>query len=144
METSRGFTLIELMIVIALIAIISGIAVPNYQSTMQSTREASARNSLVGALNLARSEAVTRNVTVTVTTVGSTWTVNDGTTDIRVIDIPNGIDANNVAVTFEASGRPQATATFAVGGRDIAVNVLGRAGIVPLPTTNSPSDPKDG
>ncbi len=129
METSRGFTLIELMVVIALIAIIAGIAVPNYQSSMQNTRETSARNSLIGALQLARSEAVTRRLTVTVTTVGSTWVVNDGTEDIRVIEIPDGVAADNVAVTFQTNGRPQATATMDIGGRDVTLNALGRASI---------------
>ncbi|MGG6259270.1 GspH/FimT family pseudopilin [Stutzerimonas stutzeri] len=131
METNRGFTLIELMIAIALIAIIAGIAIPNYRSSMQNTRETSARNSLVGALQLARSEAITRNITVTVTTAGSTWVINDGTDDIRVIEIPDGVAADNVAVTFQANGRPQATATIDIAGRDVRLNALGRASIVP-------------
>lgn len=131
MESSRGFTLVELMIVIALIAIISGIAVPSYQAMMESNRQTSARNSLVGALQLARSEAVARRTAVSVTTVGATWVVNDGTDDIRVIAIPDGVAADNVAVTFEASGRPQATATIDVGGSDVEVNAIGRASAVP-------------
>ncbi|MGE6528926.1 pilus assembly FimT family protein [Pseudomonas sp. NPDC077382] len=132
METSRGFTLMELMVVIALIAIIAGIAVPNYQSSMQNTRLTSARNSLVGALQMARSEAITRSITVTVTTVGATWVVNDGTEDIRVIDIPNGVAADNIAVTFQTNGRPQTTATIDIGGRDVTLNALGRASIAPV------------
>jgi len=140
METSRGFTLIELMIVIALIAIIAGIAVPNYQSSMQNTRETSARNSLVGALQLARSEAITRNITVTVTTADSTWVVNDGTDDIRVIEIPDGVAADDVAVTFQANGRPQTTATIDISGRDVTLNALGRASIAPVSAPDTEDD----
>lgn len=143
MESSRGFTLVELMVVIAIIAIISGIAVPSYQAMMQNGRETSARNSLVGALQLARSEAATRNTSVTVTTVGTTWVVNDGTDDIRVVNIPDGVAADNVAVTFLASGRPQAAATMEVGGRDVAVNTLGRASTVPLSPTTTPDAEDD-
>ncbi|AVO54331.1 MULTISPECIES: GspH/FimT family pseudopilin [Pseudomonadaceae] len=127
MESSKGFTLIELMVVIALIAIVASIAVPSYQAMMEGGRQTSARNGLLGALQLARSEAVARNIAVSVTTVGSTWVVNDGTEDLRVIAIPNGVAADNVAITFQANGRPQAATSIDVGGRDIEVNAIGRA-----------------
>jgi prepilin-type N-terminal cleavage/methylation domain-containing protein len=43
---SKGFTLIELMIVIAIIAIIAAIAIPNILNALMATRESNARNSL--------------------------------------------------------------------------------------------------
>jgi len=39
---ASGFTLIELMVVIAIIAIIAAIAIPNYQSFIQKGKEAEA------------------------------------------------------------------------------------------------------
>ncbi|MFO7905383.1 MAG: type IV pilin protein [Pirellulaceae bacterium] len=42
MKNTRGFTLIELMITIAILAIIVGIAVPAYQNQVEKTRRADA------------------------------------------------------------------------------------------------------
>ena len=46
---ARGFTLIELMIVVAVIAIIAAIAFPAYQNQVQKTRRADAHTALLGA-----------------------------------------------------------------------------------------------
>ena len=62
----RGFSLIELMITIAVAAILFGIAVPQFSTVMQNARMGSARNSLFTAFQLARTEAITRRVHVVV------------------------------------------------------------------------------
>lgn len=66
MNTSRGFTLLELMIGLLVSAILLVVAVPAFRSVLQQNRVASAVNSLVGALALARSDAVKRGVQVTI------------------------------------------------------------------------------
>jgi len=62
----QGFTLIELIMTLAIAGILIGIALPSYNSTITSSRLTSYANDLVGALNLARSEAIRRGVSVTV------------------------------------------------------------------------------
>jgi type IV pilus assembly protein PilE len=49
--TSRGFTLIEIMIVVALVAIIAAIAYPTYQNSVLKSRRADAKSVLLQAAN---------------------------------------------------------------------------------------------
>ena len=53
-----GFTLIELMIAITLIAILVGIALPTYASAKAAVRTQELRTALLSALNEARAAAV--------------------------------------------------------------------------------------
>lgn len=64
--SSTGVTLLELLIAIAVAALVAGIAVPGFSGLVQSSRMTGAVNSFAAALNLARSEAIRRGVRVTV------------------------------------------------------------------------------
>lgn len=57
---TRGFTLLELLIAMAVAAILLAIATPSYRSVVQRNSIAANVNDLVGDVNYARSEAVTR------------------------------------------------------------------------------------
>ncbi len=57
----RGFTLIEIMIVLAIAVIITTVGVPSVMGTIASNRVSTAGNNLVTALNLAKSEAIRTN-----------------------------------------------------------------------------------
>jgi type IV fimbrial biogenesis protein FimT len=65
MERNTGFTLIELMVAVALGAIILTLGVPSFQETIRNNRLATQTNDFISGLNLARSEAVKRGVRVT-------------------------------------------------------------------------------
>ncbi len=55
---SRGFSLIELMVTIAVLAVLVTIGLPSFQSSMRTNRVATGTNELLASLALARSEAI--------------------------------------------------------------------------------------
>jgi len=57
----RGLTLIELMMAIAIAAILLAVAAPSFQQALNGNRLGSAANELASAINLARAEAVRQN-----------------------------------------------------------------------------------
>lgn len=57
----RGFTLVELMVAVALLAIVLSIATPTYRMLIDSQNVKSAASALHSAINLTRAEAVKRN-----------------------------------------------------------------------------------
>lgn len=61
-----GVTLYELLIVIALLGIIIGVAIPSYVATVARNNLATDNNDLISSMHYARSLAITRGATVTV------------------------------------------------------------------------------
>jgi len=55
---SAGFTLVELMITIVVLAVLLTIAFPSFRGTLRSNRVASSTNEIIGLLSVARSEAI--------------------------------------------------------------------------------------
>lgn len=62
---NRGFTLIELMVTLAVSAVVLSFGIPGFQSVIRDNRMTTQYNQFVSALNVARSEAVKRGVGVT-------------------------------------------------------------------------------
>ena len=73
MRASRGFTLVELMIVVALLGVLASLAAPSFREVIVSQRVKSTSFDLIAGLSYARSEAVKRNDNVTITPVGGNW-----------------------------------------------------------------------
>lgn len=64
MKKATGFTLVELMVAIAILALLTTIAVPSFNQMIASNRLTTQTNGLIAAMNIARSEAIKLNRTV--------------------------------------------------------------------------------
>lgn len=147
---TRGFTLVELLVTMAVAAILLTIAVPNLQMFVLNSRMASQANDLITAFNMARSEAVKRAASVTVCassngtsctgTWAQGWIVRDAAgTPIRAQEALGGASTltggANVAstITFTSNGRTTIPTTATVASTTLTLcppspaSVQGRA-----------------
>lgn len=109
----HGFTLIELMVTLALLTIVVAIAVPNFTFFVQKTRLQSKADELVGLLNYARTEAVTRGTTATISIDDDGPWVLGIADDVRQLEhMPT--QAQMLADVTELVFRPNGTARAAV------------------------------
>ncbi|BFM08993.1 GspH/FimT family pseudopilin [Halioxenophilus aromaticivorans] len=74
MVNQKGFTLVELLIVIAIVAILAVVAVPNFNETMQRNRMVANANEILSAIQYARAEALRQGGRVFLAPVdGTNW-----------------------------------------------------------------------
>lgn len=120
MFNNKGFTLMEIVIVIALIAILTAISIPLIQPMLASQRITSSANNVRSALQIAKTEAIKNQTTATVTFVQGignagtyTATLQNGTNLGNASgDMGTGVElygvafagANPAEVTFNAMG----------------------------------------
>jgi type IV fimbrial biogenesis protein FimT len=65
-RANRGITMLEMVVVMALVAILASIAIPSFRYVTNSNRIAAEINGLLGDLQYARAEAIREGQTVTV------------------------------------------------------------------------------
>lgn len=116
---SSGFSLVELLVTIVIVAILAAAAVPSYREFVAGQRIKTASFDIMAVLTLARSEAIKRNASaatpVTVIPAGGAWAngwavaAPDGT----VLSQQSAL--NGVTVTCK-SGTPAATVACPAGG----------------------------
>jgi type IV fimbrial biogenesis protein FimT len=72
--SARGFTLLELMVVVAIVAVLATVATPGFRTLLSNQRLAAAAQGFNAALSFARMEAIQRSQSVRVTAlVGRDW-----------------------------------------------------------------------
>lgn len=126
-----GVTLIELLIGMAIIALILAMGLPSITTWMQNTQLRSAAESIQGGLQLARAEAVRRN-----TFVGFTMAGPDSSWSVDVMNPPQQVQSRTGA---EGSPNAQIATTSAL----IIFNGLGRANLA-APATIQVTNPTGG
>lgn len=108
---ARGFTITEMMMSIAVLAILVGLAAPGFREIILSQAVKTASFDLFSNLVVARSEAITRNTTVSVTPAGGNWsngwtiTESGGEVVRRHDQLAQVLIAGPGAVTFNGAGR---------------------------------------
>jgi type IV fimbrial biogenesis protein FimT len=124
----RGFTLIELMVVVALAAIMAAMAAPSFKGFVSGQRVKTAASDFAMAAILARSEAIKRNADVTITSVTAGaagwkdgWTVAVGGTQLSQQQAYTGVTFSGPAsaITYNGTGRlSAAVTTMTITGTD--------------------------
>jgi type IV fimbrial biogenesis protein FimT len=103
-----GFTIIELMTTLVILGILVTIAIPSFNDLIVGTRIKGAASDIYGALTFARSEAIKRNINVTVSPLGGQWV--NGWQVTAVIGGTNTVLATHGALTNLKVECPSGTA----------------------------------
>lgn len=99
LKKNAGFTLIELIITMVILAILTMAVIPGFGNLLSNNKRVADTNLLVSSINLARSEAIKRGTNVTFSTDGGLengWCVHEGDAA--------GDCANNQIRGFKSSG----------------------------------------
>jgi type IV fimbrial biogenesis protein FimT len=143
MRKENGFTLMELLVTIAIAGILAAVAVPSFFSVVNTNRLAAQSNELLTAIQYARSEAIRSNGRVTFCGAASAsadedddcsageqpyWVVigraaGGGQEQLRVFAVrePAKVSTDLEKITFSADGLARDTATKELVTGDITV-----------------------
>ena len=120
-KDKKGFTLAELLIVVAIIAVLVAIAIPIFSNQLEKAREATDAANLRAAYAIAATQAladesetiVAGSTEVTITQTEAGWDYVD---EIAGVPLTSGaiatvVEGNTVKVTVDPSGKPSFAVT---------------------------------
>lgn len=108
---SQGFTLLEAMVVVALVSILAALAAPSFTTAIANQRVSSASQELQGLLQFARAEAVYKRTQSTVGATAQTWEAKVGAKILRETTLPDVVavepgSANGVVFDVTGAAKP--------------------------------------
>lgn len=115
---NKGFTLIELMVVIAIVAILAAIAIPSYQNQVQKTRRADAQAELLNSAQLLERCFTTENSYVGDSCPNFPRSSEDGFYEITAPTLS--------ATEFKLVATPQGAQSQDGGCTQLSIDQLGR------------------
>ena len=156
----QGMTLIELLVAIALVTILMGIAVPSFNDFRRNADLTSTANTFLSSMSVARAEAMKRALNVYVAPIGATWstgwrvfadvdnnqsyTAGTDTVVSEAAAFPTGVTVNETAsatgfvdgttryVMFNGSGYPRLNSAAFLSGTMELVNEINQRRCVAL------------
>jgi type IV fimbrial biogenesis protein FimT len=125
----RGFTLIEMLIAIGIVALLFKMAAPSYRTWMQNMQIRNATHAIADGLNVARGQAISRNVPVQLQLTslangtGAAWTASE-------------VLAGTVVEKWSSAEGASGSQIAPAGGGIVTFSPLGRV-VAPNPIDNS-------
>jgi len=125
MRYKSGFTLLELMVVVAIVAIIAGIGIPAMNSLLDSSRAESKLIELSRMFAFARSQAASTKSPVTICPLENNVCTAIWNRQISVFNDPNNnrqLDANETVLRVMEPSAVNDTINFAIAGISFAAS----------------------
>ena len=105
----KGFTLIELVVVITILAILVGIAVPVINQTVERYKVAAYARELASDIRLVRHKNINGESTVRIQLLGDRYVIRRGMEILEIKDAPSGVrflDTFGSQIFFSGTGVP--------------------------------------
>lgn len=116
-----GFTLIELMVTVAMLAVLAALATPSFRELIEAQRLRDTAFGLVSDLTLARSEAIKRGGNVALRPVANAWAGGWTVAEVGAVDQLSKQRALGAGVTMDTTA---ANVEFDRNGRSTGANTV--------------------
>lgn len=146
LKTLRGFSLIELVIAIAILGILMSLAMPSFSGWIRNAKIRTTAESIQNGLQLARAEAVRRNTTArfqlvstldsacALATAGPHWVVSLDNVAGNCDDAPSDTAAPRIIQLRNGAEGADNNTIIAAGQNTFVFNGMGR--LTPIPTAS--------